>query len=90
MTEKDPKEQIREWARDAKVFCEESAERDEHVPTDELIMRATVAYHLLARRGYIATTGSDMDRSHAIAIIASSYVPEPGTHDRAELFATVL
>lgn len=74
-----------QYARDAKGFIQQSGE---DMISDELIMRAVVAYHMLERRGMLAPDGVGSDardaglfdeterrlaRAHAIAIIAHNF-----------------
>ncbi len=85
-----PDAELVKWATDAKSFISEAGEG---AICDERLMRAAVTFGMLLRRGFItARTGvDDMDRSHAIALIAAGFDDfPPSTPNRAELFAAVL
>ena len=85
-------------ARAAKSFHAAAADDDTPPPSDELFMRAAVAFSMLMRKGDIMpemaviVPGLDgMNRDHAIVTIALNFADNPpSTKDRAGLFATVL
>lgn len=92
---------IIEMARAAKSFCAAAAEDDTPPPSDELFVRAAVAFSMLMRMGdtfpvmpEMAVIVPDLDamnRDHAICTIALSFADHPpSTKGRADLFATVL
>lgn len=84
-------------AIEAKTFMHEVGEG---IPSDELIMRATVAYNMLLRVGFRRVTAQDgeplmapapWNDAYAIALIAHGFEDHPPcTPERAELFSTVL
>ena len=96
-------ETLHRYALEAKQFMQEAGEG---VVSDELIMRATVAYNMLERRGMLAADGLSGDaralgpgdehdrawsRAHAIALIAHNFEDHPpNTPQRAALFAHVI
>lgn len=100
MTEKTDRGCLIKWASEAKSFMFEARETDDPLPSDELILRATVAYDMLRRNKAILHTGSDpidpidpddhLARSHAIAVIASNFADVPPRMPRSVLFATEL
>lgn len=100
MTDKPVKvsQDIIDMARGAKSFAIAAADDDTPPPSDELFIRAAVAFSMLMRMADIAkemaviVAGLDrMTRDHAIALIASNFSDSPpSTPERAVLFATVL
>lgn len=96
MTEKTDRGCLIKWASEAKSFMFEARETDDPLPSDELILRATVAYDMLRRNKAILHTGSDpidpddhLARSH-VAVIASNFADVPPRMPRSVLFATEL
>lgn len=80
--------EIIENARAAKQFicC-----ADVDLVPDEALVRAAVAFNMLARKGWLVGPLDDLDLPHAIAIIAGSFADDPpSTPHRAALFATDL
>jgi hypothetical protein len=85
-------------ARAAKSFYAAAAEDDTPPPSDELFVRAAVAFSMLMRKGDIMpemaviVQGLDgMNRDHAIVTIALNFSDAvPTTKERAALFSTVL
>lgn len=82
-----------QYATEAKQFMQEAGDG---VVSDELIMRAVVAYGMLERRGMLAKERIDdgmvceevVTRAHAIALIAHGFYDHPpSTPERAALFA---
>ena len=83
-------ESIIERGRMARAFINESAEDGEQPISDELIMRAAVAYGMLERHGWLQKL-DDLDEPHAIALIAHGFSDAPpSTPQRAKLFAAKL
>lgn len=90
---------IIDHAREAKMFISESGEAP--LP-DELLVRASVAFNQMHRRGMITHVRSDdphckphvfdaFDRAHAIALIAHNFDDHPpNTPERKVLFGTKL
>lgn len=84
-------------AREAKSYMHEVGEG---IPSDQIIMRATVAYNMLRRGGFKRATDQDgnpltspnsWDDAYAIALIACGFEDHPpSTPERAELFGVVL
>ncbi len=85
-------------ARAAKSFCAAAADDDTPTPSDELFIRAAVAFSMLMRKADImpemAVIVPDLDgmnRDHAIVTIALNFSDAvPTTKERAALFSTVL
>jgi len=103
MTDKAVKvsQDIIDMARAAKGFCTAAAEDDAPLPSDELFVRAAVAFSMLMRMGdafpvmpemaVIVPNLDAMNRAHAITTIAMNFADNhPSTPERAALFATVL
>ncbi len=90
--EKGPdRHKLREVARAARVFEEASNGPDVPPIPDAMLLRASVAYLQLKRRGMIAPTTDQMDEQHAIALIAANFSDDPpSTPHRAALFAMKL
>ena len=81
-------DQIIAYARDAKAFIKQAS--DDSI-ADPLLMRAAVAFNMLAMRGMIRGPLNVLDRSHAIALLASGFADDPpSTPERAALFTTTL
>lgn len=85
-----------QYATEAKQFMVEAGEG---VVSDELIMRAVVAYGMLERRNMLAKERIDdgmvcepeITRAHAIALIAYNFSDlPPNTPDRERLFSHVI
>lgn len=78
-------------AKRAKAFI---AAAGEGSLSDELLVRAAVAFNMLVRQGVIIGDLDDLDLPHAIATIAAGFAdvdPDPpSTPERAALFATDL
>ena len=92
---------IIDMARAAKSFYAAASEDDRPPPSDEMFVRAAVAFSMLMRMGdtfpvmpEMAVIVPDLDamnRDHAICNIALSFADHPpSTKGRADLFATVL
>lgn len=80
--------QIIENARLAKQFI---ANADEEPLPDALLLRASVAYDMLVRKGVIVAPVDDLSLPHAIATIAGNFADDPAsTPHRAAMFATDL
>lgn len=85
-------------ARAAKSFHAAAAEDDTPPPSDELFVRAAVAFSMLMRMGdivkemaVIVPSLDRLNRDHAICTIALNFADaDPTTKERADLFATVL
>lgn len=85
-------------ARAAKSFHATAAEDDAPPPSDELFVRAAVAFSMLTRMSenvdglyVIAPNPDGVSRAHAIASIAANFADSPpSTKARAALFATAL
>lgn len=85
-------------ARAAKSFHAAAAEDDTPPPSDELFVRAAVAFSMLMNMGdivkemaVIVPTLDGMTRDHAVASIALNFADSPpSTKARAALFATSL
>lgn len=75
-----------ENARAAKRYMENAG--SEMLPDDDLIIRAAWAYDMLCRSNMIRPPQDDLDRPHAIAMIAENFrdVP-PDNESRAALFS---
>ena len=103
MTDKAVKvsQDIIDMARAAKRFCTAAAEDDAPLPSDELFVRAAVAFSMLMRMGdafpvmpEMAVTTIAMnfaDAAQALGLAAhDEQQHHPSTPERAALFATVL
>jgi hypothetical protein len=78
-------EAIKRYAWEAKRFQEEA---DEDVMSDEMNMRAAVAYNMLVRDEMIAPIEDVMTRAHAVSVIAMNFSDNPpSTAGRARLFS---
>jgi len=82
---------LHEMARAARVFEESSNGPNVPPISDEMLLRASVAYAMLKRRGMIASMTDQLDEQHAIALIAANFSDVPAsTPHRAALFAMKL
>ena len=90
--EKGPdRHKLRELARAARTFEESSNGPDVPPIPDAMLLRASVAYSMMKRRGMLAPTLDGMDEQHAIALIAANFSDDvPSTPHRAALFAMKL
>jgi hypothetical protein len=79
---------IYRYAWEAKRFQEEA---DEEVMSDEMNMRAAVAYNMLVRDEMIAPIEDVMTRAHAVSVIAMNFSDNPpSTPGRVRLFSRVI
>ena len=90
--EKGPdRHKLRELARAARTFEEASNGPDAPPIPDAMLLRASVAYGMLKRRGMLSPTLDALDEQHAIALIAANFSDDPpSTLHRAALFAMTL
>ena len=80
---------LRELAKAARTFDECS--NGESPMTDETLLRASVTYCMLKRRGMLSPELDQMGEQHAIALIASNFSDNPpSTTHRAAIFAMKL